>query len=59
MSTATFDAPPRSRPREADLPRPAPAPFFAPVLLGDCATPLWDQTVLSLLMQRQERGDGA
>ena len=40
-------AAPRPAPEEIALP--APVPFDAPVLIGDCATPLAGETVLSLL----------
>lgn len=46
----------RAKPREASLPLPAPQPFSAPVLIGDCATPLAGETLLSLLWRRLERG---
>lgn len=42
--------------REASLPLPAPQPFSAPVLIGDCATPLAGETLLSLLWRRLEHG---
>ena len=32
-----------------DVPLPAPVPFATPVLIGDCATPLSGETVLSLI----------
>jgi len=35
--------------REASLPLPAPQPFSAPVLIGDCATPLAGETLFALL----------
>ena len=41
-----------ARPLDESLPLPAPAPFGAPVLIGDCASPLCGETVLSLLWKR-------
>ena len=35
-----------------DVELPAPQPFGAPVLIGDCATPLGGETVLALLLRR-------
>lgn len=40
-----------------DLPRPAPVPVSAPVLIGDAVTPLAGGTLLSLLMQRMAETD--
>lgn len=39
------------------VPLPKPEPFGLPVLIGDCATPLVGETVLSLLMKRLARND--
>ena len=52
-ATATW-LPDRTDRQEA---MPAPVPFAAPVLIGDCATPLAGETVLSLLWRRMERND--
>ena len=46
----------KAKQREASLHLPAPQPFSAPVLIGDCATPLAGETLLSLLWRRLERG---
>lgn len=43
----------RTKPAPIDLP--APVPFAAPVLIGDCVTPLAGETVLSLLWKRLDR----
>lgn len=43
------------RDQAADLPLPKPQPFDAPVLIGDAATPLAGETVLSLLWKRLDR----
>ncbi|MEO1639033.1 MAG: hypothetical protein AAFU41_07280 [Pseudomonadota bacterium] len=37
------------------VPLPAPVPFDAPVLIGDCVTPLSGETMLSLLWKRLDR----
>ena len=41
--------------RTADVPLPKPQPFTTPVLIGDCASPLAGETVLSLLWKRLDR----
>lgn len=41
--------------RQAQTTLPKPVPFSAPVLIGDCVTPLAGETVLSLLWKRSER----
>jgi len=43
----------RSRP--ATVPLPVPVPFDAPVLIGDCITPLSGETILSLIWRRLDR----
>lgn len=43
-------------PREDAVQLPAPVPFSAPVLIGDCATPLAGETLLSLLWRRLDAG---
>ena len=48
------DAP---RERAEDVALPAPVPFDAPVLIGDCVTPLAGETVLTLLWRRLTRSD--
>ena len=56
---ASFTALPRiPRTREASLELPAPQPFGLPVLIGDCATPLAGETVLSLIHKRIADDDG-
>ncbi len=47
------------KPEKEQVTLPAPVPFDAPVLIGDCATPLSGETVLSLLFRRlsNEKGD--
>lgn len=51
MSDATWQdvAPERTA---QDIPLPAPVLIATPVLIGDCATPLAGETVLSLLWKR-------
>lgn len=39
------------------LPKPSPVPVSAPVLIGDVATPLGGETLLSLLWKRMDAGD--
>ncbi|QQA42617.1 hypothetical protein [Pelagovum pacificum] len=60
MSDATwtsFPAVPRTKTaqRAEDVTLPKPEPFGAPVLIGDVASPLAGETVLSLLMRRMMR----
>ena len=50
MTDATATWVPQVAARQETLP--APVPFSAPVLIGDCATPLAGETVLSLLWRR-------
>ena len=53
MTDATFMGPvPRSDSREEAVPLTKPEPFAAPVLIGDCVSPLAGETVLSLLWRR-------
>lgn len=52
-ATTFYLAPPR---KAAELPLPKPVPFAAPVFIGDVATPLAGETVLSLLLRRSEGG---
>lgn len=44
-------------PRAPGVALPKPEPFGLPVLIGDCASPLAGETVLSLLMKRLARDD--
>jgi len=37
---------------QPSVPLPAPVPFGAPVLIGDCVNPLAGETLLSLLWKR-------
>ena len=39
-------------PKAETVALPKPEPFDAPVLIGDCVTPLAGETVLSLLMRK-------
>lgn len=56
MTTFSTNIPQRkAQSRVNDLPLPKPQPFTAPVLIGDCASPLAGETVLSLLWKRLER----
>ena len=51
--TATFTSLPHiPRIKAANVELPQPQPFGVPVLIGDCATPLAGETVLSLLHKR-------
>lgn len=53
MTAFWTDVPRVARRREAtDLPRTHPVAFDAPVLIGDCVSPLAGETVLSLLWKR-------
>lgn len=47
----------RAPPRPQAVALPKPQPFGAPVLIGDCVTPLGGETVLSLLMKRMMQDD--
>ncbi|WP_159453100.1 hypothetical protein [Pseudooctadecabacter jejudonensis] len=51
MSTTWTDIPAQPA-KTASVPLPKPQPFGVPVLIGDCASPLAGETVLSLLMKR-------
>lgn len=57
MTDASFSqwVPPKAQ--AESLPLPKPVPFSAPVLIGDCATPLAGETVLSLLWKRLDRDE--
>ena len=57
--TATFTDVPRLRriAKAPSVPLPKPQPLAVPVLIGDCASPLAGETVLSLLFKRLDRGD--
>jgi hypothetical protein len=46
-------------PERPSVPLPAPVPFGAPVLIGDCANPLAGETLLSLLWKRLDGSDKA
>lgn len=54
MSATWTDIPaiPRAATLPAQMTRPKPQPLVTPVLIGDCASPLADETVLSLLWKR-------
>ncbi|MEL6838511.1 MAG: hypothetical protein AAFP85_04425 [Pseudomonadota bacterium] len=54
MTDATHftGVPPVAKQPSTDLQLPAPVPFSAPVLIGDCVTPLAGETVLSLLWKK-------
>ncbi|MCF2871747.1 hypothetical protein L0664_11775 [Octadecabacter sp. G9-8] len=56
MTTVWTDAP-RTRDTAQDVPLPKPQPFSAPVLIGDCVSPLAGETVLSLIWKRLDRGN--
>jgi len=58
MTDASWtDVPPIARAPETRVPLSAPVPFDAPVLIADAATPLADETLLSLLWKRlDDRG---
>jgi len=65
MTDATWLPAPISAPQRASaiardegMTRPAPAPLSAPVLIGDVATPLAGETLLSLLWKRLDRDAG-
>ena len=57
MSDASgyLDRPFPAKSRTAQVELPAPQPFGVPVLIGDCATPLAGETVLSLIAKRLDR----
>lgn len=59
--TATLTILPRLAkiPKTDSLPLPKPQPFAAPVFIGDCASPLAGETVLSLLWKRLDRDHSA
>lgn len=46
-----------AKPKQPSVPLPAPVPFGAPVLIGDCVNPLAGETLLSLLWKRMERSE--
>lgn len=54
MSTTWTDIP-KTRSAVNDVPLPKPQAFSTPVLIGDCASPLAGETVLSLLWKRLDR----
>ena len=55
MSTTWTDIPHiRVQPTRTAAPLPKPVAFDAPVLIGDCVTPLSGETVLSLLWKRMD-----
>lgn len=41
-----------SKPQAVSVALPVPVPFETPILIGDCASPLCGETVLSLLWKR-------
>jgi hypothetical protein len=53
MTDATFSNQWANDTRE-EVTLPAPMPFDAPVLIGDCISPLAGETVLSLIWRRLE-----
>lgn len=58
MSATWTDIPAVSRPaKTAGVTLPKPQPLATPVLIGDCASPLAGETVLSLLWKRLDQPD--